>query len=115
MEITYTRVGDYLLPDIILSDPPDAEALTKYGRMWRTYLKNHRKVFFSHLLLTEKLYPHLRDIQRTAESRLEAMMAQFVNNSPPPDKAIDNLKWAAHMNMLKAQAEEIILSELIYD
>ena len=114
MEITYTRVGDYLHPDLILSDPPYAEALTKYGRMRRTYLKDHRKVFFNHLLLTEKLYPHLRDIQRAAESRLETMMVQFAKNSPPPDKAVDNLAWAAHMNMLKAQVEEIILSELIY-
>jgi len=117
LEITYTRHGDYLLPDIILRDTlhKEAEPLTKYGIMRRTYLKNHRPILYNCLLLTEKLYSHLREVQRTADSRLETLMAQLVKRNPPPDKTTDGLAWANHMNMLKHTAEENIFAELIYD
>ena len=51
--ISYTRHGDYLLPDIILNAPPEefAEPITRYGAMRRTYLKTHRPVLYSTLLL----------------------------------------------------------------
>ncbi len=115
--ITYTQYGDYLLPNIILKDSllENPEPLTKYGIMRRIYLKDHRPIFYDHLLLTEELYPHLREIQRTAENRLDIMMAQLVKQNPPPEKEIDSLAWAAHMNMLKHIAEETIFAELIYD
>jgi len=116
-QLTYTHHGDYLLPDIVLRDSllENAEPLTKYGIMRRTYLKDHRSILYNRLMLTEKLYPHLRDVQRIAENRLETLMAQLVKRNPPPDKAIDSLAWAAHMNMLKSIAEENIFTELIYE
>ena len=116
-QITYTCHGDSFLPNIVLRESllENAEPLTKYGIMRRTYLKNHRPILYNRLLLTEKLYPHLRDVQRDAENRLEVIMAQLIKQNPPPDKALDNLAWAAHMNMLKQIAEENILSEIIYE
>jgi len=75
-KIDYIPAGEYLLPAIALRDPPDAEPLTKYGRMRRLYLKNHRPILYKQLLLQEKLYPHLRATQRAAEERLDTMMAQ---------------------------------------
>jgi hypothetical protein len=113
--ITYSKYGDYLLPDIKLSEPPESEPLTKYGTMRRNYLKNHRPILYNQLLLSETLYPHLRDTQRSANERLEIMMAQLIKRDPPPDKATDGLAWAAHMNALRHSAEESILAELIYE
>jgi hypothetical protein len=113
--ITYTLVGDYLLPNITLRDSPDAEPLTKYGLMRRPNLKNHRPILYNRLLLTKKLYPHLRDTQRAADERLDKLMAQLVERDPPPDKATDGLAWAAHINALKHSVEEIIFSELVYE
>ena len=115
--LTYTQHGDYLLPNIILKDSvlKNQEPLTKYGLMRRNYLKNHRSIFYNRLLLTEELYPHCREIQQTAEERLEIMMAQLLKHDPPPDKATDNLAWAAHMNTLKYTAEELVVHELIYE
>ena len=113
-DITYTRHGDYLLPDIVLSEPPEPEPLTKYGLMRRSFLKNHRPILYNQLLLSEKLYPHLRDTQLAATERIETMMARLVKTDPPPDKASDNLAWAAHMNALKRSAEETVLKELVY-
>ena len=113
--IEYFPVGDYLIPNITLRDPPNAEPLTKYGLMRRSYLKKHRLIFYNQLLLSEKLYPHLRDTQHAAEERLDTLMTQLVKRNPPPDKAKDGLAWAAHMNTLRHTAEETILSELVYE
>lgn len=114
-EITYTRHDDYYLPNIILCEPPDAEPLTKYGMMRKNFLKEHHPILYSSMLLREELYPHCREVQRTAESRLKTMMEQLIQSDPPPDNAMDSLAWAAHMNMLKHIAEETILTEMIFE
>jgi hypothetical protein len=61
MELSYRRVGDYLIPNVALSDPPDAPPLGYYGMRHKAYLKEHRPVLYSQLLLSEKLYPICRD------------------------------------------------------
>ena len=72
-EITYTRRGDYFFPDIALREPapPDGygEPLGRYARMWRAFLREHRTVFYNTLLLSERLFPHLREIDATAGDR----------------------------------------------
>jgi hypothetical protein len=72
-EITYTQVGDYLLPDIRLSDPPDAPPLGLYGRMHKAYLREHRPILYSQLLLSERLYQLCREIDAAAETRLRTI------------------------------------------
>ena len=71
LEISYTRVGDYLLPNITLSEtPPEITApLGRYARMRRAYLRDHRPILYNQLLLSERLYPHLRDVDETALER----------------------------------------------
>ena len=115
--ITYTQVGDYLIPDIRLSEPPCelTEPLGKYGRMRRSFLKEHRKITYSAMLLSEKLFPHLREVDYEANERLNRMMDVLAKQNPPPDKAKDQMGWVGAMNVMKAQAEESILRELIYD
>ncbi|MGM9627793.1 MAG: TnpV protein, partial [Faecousia sp.] len=68
------------------------------------------------LILSEKLYPHLREIDETANSRLERMMPELMQSAGVTEalKASDPMKWVGLMNSLKAQAEEVILTELIY-
>ncbi len=88
-EITYTRVGDYLLPNVALSDPPDAPPLGVYGMRHKEYLREHRPVLYASLLLSERLYPICREVDEAAATRLAAI----------PDREI---------------AHEIILSELVY-
>jgi len=90
MEFNYVPVGDYLLPEIRLSDPPDVPPLGRYGMMHKAYLKEHKPVLYSQLLLSERLYPLCREIDTAAATRLKMI----------PDKE------AAH---------EIILHELVYD
>jgi len=89
MEITYTSIGDYLLPDIILSDPPGAPPLGRYGMMHKKYLREEKPALYASLLLSERLYPLCREIDQAAAHRLAT---------------IEN----------REAARGIILSELIY-
>jgi len=91
MEINYQRVGDYLLPEIRLSDPPNAPLLGRYGIMHKEYLRKHRPILYSRLLLTERLYPLCREIDETSRGRLE------------------------NAGNHRREAEEMILTELVYN
>lgn len=71
-ELTYTRCGDYYIPDLKLSEQPEAP-IGKYGRMRQRYLKEHRPGLYSSLILSEKLYPHLLEIDWAARERMDAM------------------------------------------
>ncbi|WP_330392584.1 TnpV protein [Desulfitibacter alkalitolerans] len=116
--LTYSQAGDYLLPDLILEEqasPVTEETIGKYGRMRKNFLKQHRAMSYNSLLLGEKLYHHLREIDRTANERMEQLMKELTGKNPPPDKTTDQMGWVSHMNSLKAQAEETILNELIYN
>ena len=112
--LTYTMNGDYQIPDLKLTEQPE-KPLGKYGRMRKAYLKEHRPLIYNQLLLTEKLYPHLIEIDETAQSRLEQMMPQLTKEAGATEelKASDPMKWVGLMNTCKAQAEEILMAELI--
>jgi hypothetical protein len=70
MGITYTQVGDFLLPNIVLSERPGEHApIGRYGKMRRAFLREHAPITYSRLLLTEKLFPHLRDVDAIANER----------------------------------------------
>ena len=115
MEMTYTRNGDYLIPDLSLTET-EQKPLGKYGRLRKTYLKEHRPILWNKMILSETLYPHLREIDETANRRLEQMMPELIKSAGVTEslKASDPMKWVQTMNSLKAQAEEVILNELIY-
>ena len=113
--LTYTKNGDYLIPDLKLSSQPETP-LGKYGRMRRNYLKEHRPVVYSQMLLSEKLYQHLLETEQTAQNRLEQMIPELAKEAGATEqlKASDPMKWTGLMNSCKAQAEEIIQNELIF-
>ena len=78
-QIEYTRHGDYLLPNIVLNEPPRevTEPITRYGAMRRAYLREHRPITYSRLLLTERLFPHLREVQQAAHERFDRIEIHF--------------------------------------
>ena len=110
--LNYTKIGDYQLPNLTLSQPKTP--LGKYGRLRRTYLKEHRPVLYNTMLLNGSLYPHLMEVEQTAESQMQQTIAQLLKQNPAPDKKSRQMEWVQHMNSLKAQAEELVLNELIY-
>ena len=114
-ELTYTRCGDYYIPDLKLSEQPETP-IGKYGRMRQRYLKEHRPGLYSSLILSEKLYPHLLEIDRAARERMDAMLPRMMEAAGVTEelKFRNPMRWVGPMNTLKAQAEEVLFQELIY-
>ena len=113
--LTYTQVGDVLLPNLTLPEQPKRN-LTKYGLLRRSYLKQHRPGLFNRLWLNGTLFSHLLEVEDQANELLERMMPQLAKAAGATEqlKASDQVKWVGLMNTCKAQAEEVIMSELIY-
>ena len=109
--LTYKTSGEFQIPDLSLREDPQSQPLGKYGRMRQTYLREHRPILWNQMILTETLFSHLREIDEAANRRLELMKSAGVTEAL---KAADPLKWTGLMNICKAQAEEVILAELIY-
>ena len=112
--ITYTRCGDYYIPDLTISEL-QPQPLGKYGRMRKNYLREHRQALWNTMIMSETLYPHLREIYKTANRRMEQLMPELMkqNGVTKELKAKDPMMWVGLMNNLKSQAEETILAELI--
>ena len=110
--VTYSTIGDYQLPNLTL--PRQEKALGKYGRLRQTYLKEQRPVLYHTMLLNGSLYPHLMEVEQTAESQMQQTMQGLLKQNPAPNKEQHQMGWVQHMNSLKAQAEELVLTELIY-
>ena len=111
--LSYTQTGDYLLPNLTLHQPKTP--LGKYGRMRLSFLRQQHPALYNTMLLNGSLYPHLMEVEQTAESQMQQTMAQLLKQTPAPDKEQNQLAWVQHMNSLKAQAEELVLTELIYN
>jgi len=114
-ELTYSKSGDYQIPDLSLKKQEN-RPLGKYGRMRKKYLKEQRPILWSRLVLSESLNQHLREIDETANQRLEQIMPRLMEEAGATEelKARDPMTWVGLMNNCKAQAEETILTELIY-
>ena len=110
--LSYTQTGDYLLPNLTLHQPKNP--LGKYGRMRLNFLKQQHPVLYNTMLLSGSLYPHLMEVEQTAENRMQQTMAQLLKQNPAPDKEQNQMAWVQHMNSLRAQAEELVLMGLIY-
>lgn len=112
--IEYHLEGDYYIPNIIA---PKQEKITlnKYGKMRLKYLKEHKKTDYTIMLMNGTLNTHLKEIQKTAQSRVEQIIDQLKakSNLTEDMKNTDMLYWVGTMNSIKAQAEELVFYELI--
>ena len=115
MEISYSKVGDYYLPNLVL--PEEEQPIGKYSRMRKRYLKEHRPVLYTNLLLSGELFPHLAEIDKACEARIELLVKQMSGCEGVTEalKAANQMEWVAHMNSIRSRAEEIVKSELIYN
>lgn len=115
VELRYTQRGDYLIPEIGLSEE-DTTPLGKYGRMRYRYLEKHRQGLFTGLLLSGELMRQLHEVDREAQQMLETMLPKMAWEVGLTEemKNTDQMRWAGTMNTLKAQVEEIIFADLVY-
>ena len=116
MKITYTRIGDYNLPNVILNSPSNLQ-INKYGRLRLDYIKENNKSLYTTLLMKNELTNHLVSVSIEAENRLNSLMEQYKNSDKllsEKGKMDNQIEWVKLINNYKNMAEEIILKELIY-
>ena len=103
MNITYTQNGDYLIPNIVIRK---TKPLGHYGRLRKAYL-----------VLSDKLFEHCAEIDEAARNRMELIVRSLAEQNGVTEqlKAENQMEWVRQMNACKAQAEEIVKAELIYD
>ena len=114
MELSYVQQGEYFFPKLCFEaeNPP----IGKYGLLRKRYLKEHKRGWYSSLLLTGKLDEHLAEIDHTCTERVELIMNQLARREGVTEalKAADQMEWVRRMNSIRKRAEEIILHELIF-
>ena len=116
-ELTYTKVGDYYIPDLILDEDPATEKFYgKYGNLRRTYLREHKPKLWMVLVNTGREDDHLTSIERAAERRMDTLLPQTMKVTGVTEelKSLDQMAWVGMINNCRARVEEIILAELIY-
>ena len=115
MELTYTKHGDYYLPDL---DIPAKEkvSVNRYGRQHGDYLKKHNRPAYNELLFSGRLNRYLVELGEQAEKMLALLTAQYVatENVTEEMKASDQMGWVRAMISIRNRAEEVVLSELVY-
>jgi len=112
---TYRQEGDYLIPNLALPEE-DAPRFGKYGRKRLSFLREHKKAYYTGLLLDGKLTSHLNEIDKAATFRVELLTKQMAASQGITEalKAQDQLAWVGAMNNIRSAAEEMINAELIY-
>ena len=115
-EITYTKQGDYLIPDLTLPTEPEIQ-LGRYALMHRDYLEKHKRVTYLNLLTSGELNAHLHQTEQAALQRLELLAKQLASEQGVTEELKEKapMQWLGLMNNIRSQAEEVILNELIYN
>ena len=113
--LTYIKVGDYYIPDLVLDDQPGKE-IGIYGRMRERYLEERHPGRYSYMLLHGKLVPHLLEIDMAAQHYLDTMIPRMAAAAGVTEelKARDQMAWVGLVNNCRARADEIILADLVY-
>ena len=112
---TYTRQGDYCLPDVCL--PPEEERpIGVYGQRRRVYLKEHHRVLYYNLLTAGTLDGHLADIEEQAEAMFSRLVKQLSEKEGVTEalKSENQMLWVQTMNNIRNAAMEIVANDLIY-
>ena len=113
---TYTRSGDYFIPDIALPKTSNRK-IGKFGRMRHRYLKEHRPVIYSTMILNGTFWDHLAEVDIACNNRLDVLISGMQANQGITEalKVRDPMAWVGAMNNIRNCAEEIILRELVYE
>ena len=115
-KIQYRRVGDYLIPNLIL--PPEEASVTlgKWGMMYRSYLEKHKNVLFNTLLMQGKLYQHCTEVEKQAQDMFDTLVEQMKETEDVTEQLKEQNQWeqVQRMGNIEARAREIVLYEMIY-
>ena len=115
MELTYTQVGDFQLPNLVLDSQPSG-SIGKYGRMRKRYLEEKKDGTLTALVLSGKLTQHLMEINDLCGEQIETLSRQMAQQEGVTErlKASDQMAWVQRMNGIRNRAEEIVVNSLVY-
>ena len=115
MNISYTKKGDYLLPDLILEDK-ERFSIGKYGLLRLNYIKKYKLGLYFDLLFNDKLNEYLHNIDTTVMEKVQKLITELAEKDNINEQLKENnqMLWVSKMNNIKNIAEEIILKEYIY-
>lgn len=115
MELTYTKVGDYYIPDLTLDDESEYE-IGVYGRKHERFLKEHHPGRYASLILTARLWKYLASVDTACHERMDFLILAMAEREGVTEalKAADQMEWVGRMNNIRNRAEEIVLQELVY-
>ena len=114
--LTYRTVGDFRIPNLTLPHEEANITLVKWGMMYKDYLEKHKKVFFSTLLMQDKLYQHCAEVEKQASDMYDTLIEQMKKAEGVTEelKGRDQMAWVGRMNNIAARAKEIVMEEMIY-
>lgn len=116
MKLNYTKVGDYLLPNLTIKNQNYGE-INKYGYLRLQDIKMHKKGLYTNLLMQDKLRSHLVSVSNECEERFKILMDNYIKTDDKlseKNKESNQIEWVKLMNNYRNCAEEIILKEIIY-
>ena len=113
MKITYTRVGDYYLPNLIA---PERPKVGRWGMLRFNYLRKHCEALYTIMLVENTLNSHLEEIDRQAQEMEQQIISQLAQQEGVTEqlKAEKQMEWVAKMNNIRNRVDEIVLNELIF-
>ena len=114
-KITYSKCGDYYLPDLTVSDKKEY-TIGKYGSLRRQFLKEHHKSYYTYLLMTGKITEHLAEIDETCHNCMKSMVSKMAKQEGVTEqlKADNQMLWVRKMNSIHSRAEEFVVREYVY-
>ena len=115
MDGTYRQGGDYFIPNLVLPDDGNYQ-IGKYGRIRRSYLKEHHPILYNSYMLEGTLFKHLAEIDQACNERMEIIVSAMSEQEGVTEalKATDQMEWVRRKNNIRNRAEEIVLTELVY-
>ena len=116
MNIEYTKIGDYLLPNLVINNK-NYKQINKYGYLRLNYIKEHKKGLYQTFLMKNEVTNHLFSVSKNCEKRYNILMNNYIKNDNKlyeKNKENNQIEWVQLMNNYKNMAEEIILKGIIY-
>ena len=115
MNISYTKNGDYLLPNLILKEKIQYN-IGKYGLLRLNYIKKYKLRLYFDLLVNDKLNEYLHEIDSTVIEMVHKLIKELTEKENITEELKDSnqMLWIGKMNNIKNRVEEIILKEYIY-
>lgn len=115
MNISYTKNGDYLLPNLILENKKQYN-IGKYGLLRLNYIKRYKLGLYFDLLMNDTLNEYLHNIDTIVMEKVQKLIKELTEkeNITEELKSGNQMLWIGKMNNIKYIAEEIVLKEYIY-